>query len=218
MWARTAVPRSRAGLIRPEDRADLAQAITKAAEQKSAGGRGSERRRGSCARLGAPGPAVASIGSRRLWHGRALREAHAPPHGPPRRRDPGRTADRPEVALAALTTHWTLKLAGRPAPWRLPTAQPAGDQRDRQPARTAGRGRGHRGEPGGPAHRSRPHRLDRAPAQANPTRCPTGCCGSRRSTVQRLLTFLVASTVNGITAPTPADRSMTVWPAPSAWT
>jgi ParB family chromosome partitioning protein len=158
----------KAGLIRPEDRADLAQAITKAAEQKSAGGGGSAG--------DAKGDADPARGSG-LPALQSLPSAAGATHGPCTPRS-SCAASRPTASPRSRPSCWTARgcaggtddppdteAAGRPAPWRLPTAQPAGDQRDRQPARTAGRGRGHRGEPGGPAHRSRPHRLDRAPAQ-----------------------------------------------------
>ena len=112
----------KAGLIRPEDRADLTQAITKAAEQKSAGGGGSEGDADP-----ARGSAIPALQSLPTAAGATARPVHS--EKLMRRLTAHRVAaiqaellDRPEVALAALTTHLTLKLLADPlhGAYRLP--------------------------------------------------------------------------------------------------
>lgn len=186
------------GLIRPEDRADLAQAITKAAEQKSAGGGGSEG--DADAARGSGLPALQSLPSAA---GATARPVHS--EKLMRRLTAHRVAaiqaellDRPEVALAALTTHLTLKLLADPlhGAYRLPNLlaiSATGNQHEL-------RGAAEDIEASTAAQRIE---ADRAAWIENLPKEPGAVFDwmlrQPPQTVQRLLTFLVASTVNGIT-------------------
>lgn len=187
----------KAGLIRPEDRADLAQAITKAAEQKSAGGRGSEG--DAEAARGSGLPALQSLPSAA---GATARPVHS--EKLMRRLTAHRVAaiqaellDRPEVALAALTTHLTLKLLADPlhGAYRLPNLlaiSATGNQHEL-------RGAAEDIEASPAAQRIEADRIawiEHLPKE--PEAVFDWMLGQPPQTVQRLLTFLVASTVNGI--------------------
>ena len=194
----------KAGLIRPEDRADLAQAITKAAEQKSAGGGGSEDGADP-----APGSGLPALQSHPSAAGATARPVHS--EKLMRRLTAHRVAaiqaellDRPELALAALTTHLTLKLLADPlhGAYRLPNLlaiSATGNQHEL-------RGAAEDIEASPAAQRIEADRIawiEHLPKEPNAVfdwmlRQPP-------QTVQRLLTFLVASTVNGITG-TDASR------------
>ena len=188
----------RAGLIRPEDRADLAQAITKAAEQKSAGG----DRTGDDAdpARGSGLPALQSLPSAA---GATARPVHS--EKLMRRLTAHRVAaiqaellDRPEIALAALTTHLTLKLLADPlhGAYRLPNLlaiSATGNQHEL-------RGAAEDIEACQAAQRIEADRIawiERLPKE--PDAVFDWMLRQPPQTVQRLLTFLVASTVNGIT-------------------
>ncbi|NUZ07588.1 ParB/RepB/Spo0J family partition protein [Piscinibacter koreensis] len=187
----------KAGLIRPEDRADLAQAITKAAEQKSAGG-GSSEGDAEAAR-GSGLPALQSLPSAA---GATARPVHS--EKLMRRLTAHRVAaiqaellDRPEVALAALTTHLTLKLLADPlhGAYRLPNLlaiSATGNQHEL-------RGAAEDIEASPAAQRIEADRIawiEHLPKE--PEAVFDWMLGQPPQTVQRLLTFLVASTVNGI--------------------
>ncbi len=188
----------RAGLIRPEDRADLAQAITKAAEQKSAGGGGSEG--DADPERGSGLPALQSLPSAA---GATARPVHS--EKLMRRLTAHRVAaiqaellDRPEVALAALTTHLTLKLLADPlhGAYRLPNLlaiSATGNQHEL-------RGAAEDIEASPAAQRIEADRIawiEHLPKE--PDAVFDWMLQQPPQTVQRLLTFLVASTVNGIT-------------------
>ena len=188
----------KAGLIRPEDRADLAQAITKAAERKSAGGGGSEgdadpaRGSGLPALQSLPSAAVATA---RPVHSEKLM----------RRLTAHRVAaiqtellDRPEVALAALTTHLTLKLLADPlhGAYRLPNLLAISANGNQHELRGAAEDI----EASPAAQRIEADRIawiEHLPKE--PDAVFDWMLRQPPQTVQRLLTFLVASTVNGIT-------------------
>jgi len=188
----------KAGLIRPEDRAGLAQAITKAAAQKSARGGGSECD-ADAARDSGP-PALQSLPSAA---GATARPVHS--EKLMRRLTAHRVAaiqaellDRPEVALAALTTHLTLKLLADPlhGAYRLPNLlaiSATGNQHEL-------RGAAEDIEASPAARRIEADRIDwieHLPKE--PDAVFDWMLRQPPQTVQRLLTFLVASTVNGIT-------------------
>jgi ParB family chromosome partitioning protein len=188
----------KAGLIRPEDRADLAQAITKAAEQKSAGGGGSEGDADPAHGSGLP--ALQSLPSAA---GATARPAHS--EKLMRRLTAHRVAaiqaellDRPEVAMAALTTHLALKLLADPlhGAYRLPNLlaiSAAGNQHEL-------RGAAEDIEASPAAQRIEADRIawiEHLPKE--PDAVFDWMLRQPPQTVQRLLTFLVASTVNGIT-------------------
>lgn len=188
----------KAGLIRPEDRADLAQAITKAAEQKAAGGDGMTD---DAAAAGAAGlPPVHSLPSAA---GATARPVHS--EKLMRRLTAHRVAaiqaellDRPELALAALTTHLTLKLLADPlhGAYRLPNLlaiSATGNQHEL-------RGAAEDIEASPAAQRIEADRvawIEHLPKE--PDAVFDWMLRQPPQTVQRLLTFLVASTVNGIT-------------------
>ena len=188
----------KAGLIRPEDRDDLAQAITKAAEQKSAGG----DRTGDDAdpARGSGLPALQSLPSAASGPARPVHSEKLM-----RRLTAHRVAaiqaellDRPEVALAALTTHLTLKLLADPlhGAYRLPNLlaiSATGNQHEL-------RGAAEDIEASPAAQRIEADRIawiEHLPKE--PAAVFDWMLGQPPQTVQRLLTFLVASTVNGIT-------------------
>ena len=188
----------KAGLIRPEDRDDLAQAITKAAEQKSAGG----DRTGDDAdpARGSGLPALQSLPSAASGPARPVHSEKLM-----RRLTAHRVAaiqaellDRPEVALAALTTHLTLKLLADPlhGAYRLPNLlaiSATGNQHEL-------RGAAEDIEACQAAQRIEADRIawiERLPKE--PDAVFDWMLRQPPQTVQRLLTFLVASTVNGIT-------------------
>ncbi|MFZ5521275.1 ParB/RepB/Spo0J family partition protein [Caldimonas caldifontis] len=188
----------RAGLIRPEDRADLAQAITKAAEQKSAGEGGSKD--DADAARGSGLPALQSLPSAA---GATARPVHS--EKLMRRLTAHRVAaiqaellDRPEIALAALTTHLALKLLADPlhGAYRLPNLlaiSATGNQHEL-------RGAAEDIEACQAAQRIEADRIawiEHLPKE--PDAVFDWMLRQPPQTVQRLLTFLVASTVNGIT-------------------
>jgi ParB family chromosome partitioning protein len=196
----------KAGLIRPEDRADLAQAITKAAEQKSAGGGGSagDAKGDADPARGSGLPALQSLPSAA---GATTRPVHS--EKLMRRLTAHRVAaiqaellDRPEVALAALTTHLTLKLladplhGATPRQYGLPNLlaiSATGNQHEL-------RGAAEDIEASPAAQRIEADRIawiENLPKE--PDAVFDWMLGQPSQTVQRLLTFLVASTVNGIT-------------------
>ena len=198
----------KAGLIRPEDRADLAQAITKAAEQKSAGGGGSagDAKGDADPARGSGLPALQSLPSAA---GATTRPVHS--EKLMRRLTAHRVAaiqaellDRPEVALAALTTHLTLKLLADPlhGAYRLPNLlaiSATGNQHEL-------RGAAEDIEASPAARRIEADRIawiENLPKE--PDAVFDWMLRQPPQTVQRLLTFLVASTVNGI-AGTDAGR------------
>ena len=112
----------RAGLVRPEDRAELAQAITRAAEQKTAGGDGTADDAHPAGGSGLPPvhslPSVAGATARPVHSEKLMRRLTAHRVAAIQ----AELLDRPEVALAALTTHLTLKLLADPlhGAYRLP--------------------------------------------------------------------------------------------------
>jgi ParB family chromosome partitioning protein len=188
----------KAGLIRPEDRADLAQAITKAAELNSAGGDrtgdDADPARGS----GLPGlqslPSAAGATARPVHSEKLMRRLTA-------HRVAAIQAEllgRPELALAALTTHLTLKLLADPlhGAYRLPNLlaiSATGNQHEL-------RGAAEDIEASPAAQRIEADRIawiEHLPKE--PDAVFDWMLGQPSQTVQRLLTFLVASTVNGIT-------------------
>ena len=188
----------KAGLIRPEDRDDLAQAITKAAEQKSAGG----DRTGDDAdpARGSGLPALQSLPSAASGPARPVHSEKLM-----RRLTAHRVAaiqaellDRPELALAALTTHLTLKLLADPlhGAYRLPNLlaiSATGNQHEL-------RGAAEDIEASPAAQRIEADRtgwIENLPKE--PDAVFDWMLRQPPQTVQRLLTFLVASTVNGIT-------------------
>lgn len=188
----------KAGLIRPEDRADLAQAITKAADQKSAGGGGSEDGADP-----APGSGLPALQSHPSAAGATARPVHS--EKLMRRLTAHRVAaiqaellDRPEVALTALTTHLTLKLLADPlhGAYRLPNVlaiSATGNQHEL-------RGAAEDIEASPAAQRIEADRIawiEHLPKE--PDAVFDWMLQQPPQTVQRLLTFLVASTVNGIT-------------------
>ena len=194
----------RAGLIRPEGRADLAQAITKAAEQKSAGEGGSKG--DADAARGSGLPALQSLPSAA---GATARPVHS--EKLMRRLTAHRVAaiqaellDRPELALAALTTHLTLKLLADPlhGAYRLPNLlaiSATGNQHEL-------RGAAEDIEASPAARRIEADRIawiENLPKE--PDAVFDWMLRQPPQTVQRLLTFLVAFTVNGI-AGTDAGR------------
>ena len=188
----------KAGLIRPEDRADLAQAITKAAEQKSAGGDrtgdDADPARGS----GLPGlqslPSAAGATARPVHSEKLMRRLTAHRVAAIQ----AELLDRPEVALAALTTHLTLKLLADPlhGAYRLPNLlaiSATGNQHEL-------RGAAEDIEASPAAQRIEADRIawiENLPKE--PDAVFDWMLRQPPQTVQRLLTFLVASTVNGIT-------------------
>jgi ParB family chromosome partitioning protein len=188
----------KAGLIRPEDRADLAQAITKAAEQKSAGGGGLEGDADPARGSGLPAlqslPSAAGATARPVHSEKLMRRLTA-------HRVAAIQAEllgRPEVALAALTAHLTLKLLADPlhGAYRLPNLlaiSATGNQHEL-------RGAAEDIEASPAAQRIE---ADRATWIENLPKEPDAVFDwmlrQPPQTVQRLLTFLVASTVNGIT-------------------
>lgn len=188
----------RAGLIRPEDRADLAQAITKAAEQKSAGGGGSEGDADPARGSGLPAlqslPSAAGATARPVHSEKLMRRLTA--HRVAAIQD--ELLDRPEVALAALTTHLTLKLLADPlhGAYRLPNLlaiSATGNQHEL-------RGAAEDIEASPAAQRIEADRIawiEHLPKE--PDAVFDWMLQQPPQTVQRLLTFLVASTVNGIT-------------------
>jgi ParB family chromosome partitioning protein len=188
----------RAGLIRPEDRADLAQAITKAAEEKSAGEGGSKD--DADAARGSGLPALQSLPSAA---GATARPVHS--EKLMRRLTAHRVAaiqaellDRPEIALAALTTHLALKLLADPlhGAYRLPNLlaiSATGNQHEL-------RGAAEDIEASPAARRIEADRIawiEHLPKE--PDAVFDWMLQQPPQTVKRLLTFLVASTVNGIT-------------------
>ncbi|HQD15947.1 MAG TPA: ParB N-terminal domain-containing protein [Ottowia sp.] len=194
----------KAGLIRPEDRADLAQAITKAAEQKSAGGGGSEGDADPARGSGLPAlqslPSAAGATARPVHSEKLMRRLTAHRVAAIQ----AELLDRPEVALAALTTHLTLKLLADPlhGAYRLPNLlaiSATGNQHEL-------RGAAEDIEASPAAQRIEADRIawiEHLPKE--PDAVFDWMLRQPPQTVQRLLTFLVASTVNGITG-TDADR------------
>jgi ParB family chromosome partitioning protein len=194
----------RAGLIRPEDRADLAQAITKAAEQKSAGGGGSEGDADPARGSGLPAlqslPSAAGATARPVHSEKLMRRLTAHRVAAIQ----AELLDRPEVALAALTTHLTLKLLADPlhGAYRLPNLlaiSATGNQHEL-------RGAAEDIEASPAARRIEADRIawiENLPKE--PDAVFDWMLRQPPQTVQRLLTFLVASTVNGI-AGTDAGR------------
>lgn len=188
----------KAGLIRPEDRADLAQAITKAAEQKSAGGGGSEGDADPARGLGLPAlqslPSAAGATARPVHSEKLMRRLTAHRVAAIQ----AELLDRPEVALAALTTHLTLKLLADPlhGAYRLPNLlaiSATGNQHEL-------RGAAEDIEASPAAQRIEADRIawiEHLPKE--PDAVFDWMLRQPPQTVQRLLTFLVASTVNGIT-------------------
>ena len=188
----------RAGLIRPEDRADLAQAITKAAEQKSAGGGGSEGDADPARGSGLPAlqslPSAAGATARPVHSEKLMRRLTAHRVAAIQ----AELLDRPEVALAALTTHLTLKLLADPlhGAYRLPNLlaiSATGNQHEL-------RGAAEDIEVSPAAQRIDADRIawiEQLPKE--PDAVFDWMLRQPLQTVQRLLTFLVASTVNGIT-------------------
>ncbi len=188
----------KAGLIRPEDRADLAQAITKAAEQKSAGGGGSEGDADPARGSGLPAlqslPSAAGATARPMHSEKLMRRLTAYRVAAIQ----AELLDRPEVALAALTTHLTLKLLADPlhGAYRLPNLlaiSATGNQHEL-------RGAAEDIEACQAAQRIEADRIawiEHLPKE--PDAVFDWMLRQPPQTVQRLLTFLVASTVNGIT-------------------
>ena len=188
----------KAGLIRPEDRADLAQAITKAAEQKSAGGGGSEGDADPARGSGLPAlqslPSAAGATARPVHSEKLMRRLTAHRVAAIQ----AELLDRPEVALAALTTHLTLKLLADPlhGAYRLPNLlaiSATGNQHEL-------RGAAEDIEASPAAQRIEADRIawiEHLPKE--PDAVFDWMLRQPPQTVQRLLTFLVASTVNGIT-------------------
>lgn len=188
----------KAGLIRPEDRADLAQAITKAAEQKSAGGGGSENDADPARVSGLPAlqslPSAAGATARPVHSEKLMRRLTAHRVAAIQ----AELLDRPELALAALTTHLTLKLLADPlhGAYRLPNLlaiSATGNQHEL-------RGAAEDIEASPAAQRIEADRIawiENLPK--GPDAVFDWMLRQPPQTVQRLLTFLVASTVNGIT-------------------
>jgi ParB family transcriptional regulator, chromosome partitioning protein len=188
----------RAGLIHPEDRADLAQAITKAAEQKSAGGGGTEGdadpARGSGLQALQSLPSAAGATARPVHSEKLMRRLTAHRVAAIQ----AELLDRPEVALAALTTHLTLKLLADPlhGAYRVPNLlaiSATGNQLEL-------RGAVEDIEASPAAQRIEADRIawmEHLPKE--PDAVFDWMLQQPPQTVQRLLTFLVASTVNGIT-------------------
>jgi ParB family chromosome partitioning protein len=188
----------KAGLIRPEDRADLAQAITKAAEQKSAGGGGSEGDADPARGSGLPAlqslPSAAGATARPVHSEKLMRRLMAHRVAAIQ----AELLDRPEVALAALATHLTLKLLADPlhGAYRLPSLlaiSATGNQHEL-------RGAAEDIEASPAAQRIEADRIawiEHLPKE--PDAVFDWVLRQPPQTVQRLLTFLVASTVNGIT-------------------
>ena len=196
----------KAGLIRPEDRADLAQAITKAAEQKSAGGGGSEDDADPARGTGLPAlqslPSAAGATARPVHSEKLMRRLTAHRVAAIQ----AELLDRPEVALAALTTHLTLKLLADPlhGAYRLPNLlaiSATGNQHEL-------RGAAEDIEASPAAQRIEADRIawiEHLPKE--PDAVFDWMLRQPPQTVQRLLTFLVASTVNGTTG-TDAGQSV----------
>ena len=188
----------KAGLIRPEDRADLAQAITKAAEQKSAGGGGSEGDADPARGSGLPAlqslPSAAGATARPVHSEKLMRRLTAHRVAAIQ----AELLDRPEVAMAALTTHLALKLLADPlhGAYRLPNLlaiSATGNQHEL-------RGAAEDIEASPAAQRIEADRIawiESLPKE--PDAVFDWMLRQPPQTVQRLLTFLVASTVNGIT-------------------
>ncbi|MDO9092312.1 MAG: ParB/RepB/Spo0J family partition protein [Rubrivivax sp.] len=188
----------RAGLIRPEDRADLSQAITKAAEEKSAGGGGSEDDADPARGTGLPAlqslPSAAGATARPVHSERLVRRLTAHRVAAIQ----AELLDRPEVAMAALTTHLTLKLLADPlhGAYRLPNLlaiSATGNQHEL-------RGAAEDIEASPAAQRIEAVRIawiEHLPKE--PDAVFDWMLRQPPQTVQRLLTFLVACTVNGIT-------------------
>ncbi len=188
----------KAGLIRPEDRADLAQAITKAAEEKSAGGGGSEDDADPARGTGLPAlqslPSAAGATARPVHSEKLVRRLTAHRVAAIQ----AELLDRPEVAAAALTTHLTLKLLTDPlhGAYRLPNLlaiSATGNQHEL-------RGAAEDIEASPAAQRIEADRIawiEQLPKE--PDAVFDWMLRQPPQTVQRLLTFLVASTVNGIT-------------------
>jgi ParB family chromosome partitioning protein len=169
----------KAGLIRPEDRAELAQAITKAAEQKSAGGGGSADDEDPARGSGLPAlqslPSAAGATARPVHSEKLMRRLTAHRVAAIQ----AELLDRPEVALAALTTHLTLKLLADPlhGAYRLPNLLAISATGNQHELRGAA-------EDIEAARRPSASKPTAPPGSStcprNPTRCSTGCCGSRR--------------------------------------
>ena len=188
----------KAGLIRPEDRADLAQAITKAAEQKSARGGGSEDDADPARVSGLPAlqslPSAAGASARPVHSEKLMRRLTAHRVAAIQ----AELLDRPEVAMAALTTHLALKLLADPlhGAYRLPNLlaiSATGNQHEL-------RGAAEDIEASPAAQRIEADRIawiENLPKE--PDAVFDWMLRQPPQTVQRLLTFLVASTVNGIT-------------------
>ncbi len=188
----------KAGLIRPEDRADLAQAITKAAEQKSARGGGSEDDADPARVSGLPAlqslPSAAGASARPVHSEKLMRRLTAHRVAAIQ----AELLDRPEVAMAALTTHLALKLLADPlhGAYRLPNQlaiSATGNQHEL-------RGAAEDIEASPAAQRIEADRIawiENLPKE--PDAVFDWMLRQPPQTVQRLLTFLVASTVNGIT-------------------
>jgi ParB family chromosome partitioning protein len=188
----------KAGLIRPEDRAELAQAITKAAEQKTAGGDGSADDADPAGGSGLPPvhslPSAAGATARPVHSERLMRRLTAHRVAAIQ----AELLDRPGIALAALTTHLTLKLLADSlhGAYRLPNLlaiSATGNEHEL-------RGAAEDIEASPAAQRIE---ADRAAWIENLPKEPEAVFDwmllQPPQTVQRLLTFLVASTVNGIT-------------------
>ncbi len=188
----------KAGLIRPEDRADLAQAITKAAEQKSARGGGSEDDADPARVSGLPAlqslPSAAGASARPVHSEKLMRRLTAHRVAAIQ----AELLDSPEVAMAALTTHLALKLLADPlhGAYRLPNLlaiSATGNQHEL-------RGAAEDIEASPAAQRIEADRIawiEHLPKE--PDAVFDWMLRQPPQTVQRLLTFLVASTVNGIT-------------------
>jgi ParB family chromosome partitioning protein len=188
----------KAGLIRPEDRAELAQAITKAAEQKTAGGGGFADDEDPAGGSGLPPlhslPSAAGATARPVHSDKLMRRLTAHRVAAIQ----AELLDRPEVALAALTTHLTLKQLADPlhGAYRLPNLLAISATGNQHELRGAAED-----IEGSPA--AQRIEADRAASIENLPKEPDAVFDwmllQPTQTVQRLLTFLVASTVNGIT-------------------
>lgn len=188
----------KAGLIRPEDRADLSQAITKAAEEKSAGGGGSEDDADPARGTGLPAlqslPSAAGATARPVHSERLMRRLTAHRVAAIQ----AELLDRPEVAMAALTTHLTLKLLADPlhGAYRLPNLLAISATGNQQELRGAAEDI----EASPAAQRIEAVRIawiEHLPKE--PDAVFDWMLRQPPQTVLRLLTFLVACTVNGIT-------------------
>ncbi|MGE0675216.1 MAG: ParB/RepB/Spo0J family partition protein [Methylibium sp.] len=185
----------KAGLIRPEDRAELAQAITKAADQKSASGEGLPDGRqpgaapGTVSLPSAPGVTARPVHTEKLMRRLTAHLVAA---------IQAELLDRPEVALAALTTHLSLKLLADPlhGAYRLPNLLAISATGNQHELRWAAEDI----EASPAAQRIE---TDRAVWIECLPKEPSAVLGwmlaQPPEIVQRLLTFLVATTVNGIT-------------------